>query len=411
MNTPPPKSAAPLVAPLPVSPLMRALGQFEAVEANLGKLERLWEGMEKLIPGGVVFTEIPEYEDYLRSFQHIQAAMPKIDGWALEVELCDLNEIARMRMDARESGEFECEVSVETYISAPGKALREYRFKFTQKRRELVRDALAALIDAVDANIRVIRKGLPEGTVGHEKVIDPQWKSLQAHFDQIGTLLGSDAKRLPRWYDMSRHLGFGLIGDFNDIERADWPAIKAELRKGVYAVNEPIPTQVGDLADLVASKPKGPVITALNWEKLQAEDFERLVFSLIGNEPGYENPEWLMKTNAPDKGRDLSVTRVTTDQLTGTMRHRVIIQCKHWQQASISVPDLATLEAQMKLWEPPRVDVCIIATSGRFTADAVTWVEKHNQSNSSLRIEMWPESHLERLLAARPSFIAEFGLR
>ena len=65
----------------------------------------------------------------------------------------------------------------------------------------------------------------------------------------------------------------------------------------------------------------------------------------------------------------------------------------------------------MKLWEPPRVDVHVIATSGRFTSDAVAVVEKHNQSDSALRVEMWAESHLERLLASRPGIIAEFGLR
>jgi len=61
--------------------------------------------------------------------------------------------------------------------------------------------------------------------------------------------------------------------------------------------------------------------------------------------------------------------------------------------------------------EPPRVEVCVIATSGRFTTDAVGLIESHNQSDTSLRIEMWPESHLERLLASRPWIIAEFDLR
>jgi hypothetical protein len=55
--------------------------------------------------------------------------------------------------------------------------------------------------------------------------------------------------------------------------------------------------------------------------------------------------------------------------------------------------------------------VQIIATSGRFTSDAVAIIEKHNLSDSALRIEMWPESHLERLLASRPAIIAEFSLR
>lgn len=128
-------------------------------------------------------------------------------------------------------------------------------------------------------------------------------------------------------------------------------------------------------------------------------------------ESGYENPEWLMKTNAPDRGRDLSVYRIYTDSLGGTIRQRVIIQCKNWQAKSVGPLEIATLKEQMKLWEPPRVDIHVIATSGRFTSDAVAIVEKHNQSDSALRIEMWPESHLERLLASRPGIIAEFGLR
>lgn len=113
----------------------------------------------------------------------------------------------------------------------------------------------------------------------------------------------------------------------------------------------------------------------------------------------------------PDRGRDLSVYRVYADPLGGTLRQRVIIQCKHWQSRSVAPANIAALKEQMKLWEPPRVDIHVIATSGRFTSDAVAIVEKHNQSDSALRIEMWPESHLERLLASRPAIIAEFGLR
>lgn len=53
----------------------------------------------------------------------------------------------------------------------------------------------------------------------------------------------------------------------------------------------------------------------------------------------------------------------------------------------------------------------IVAASVRFTTDAVDWVERHNQSDQAIRIELWPESHLEQLLAQRPHLIAEFGLR
>ena len=69
------------------------------------------------------------------------------------------------------------------------------------------------------------------------------------------------------------------------------------------------------------------------------------------------------------------------------------------------------LKEQAKLWDKPRVDVLVVVTSGRFSADAVELIESHNASDTAMNIEMWPESHLERLLAARPPLIAEFGLR
>ena len=118
-----------------------------------------------------------------------------------------------------------------------------------------------------------------------------------------------------------------------------------------------------------------------------------------------------MHTNAADRGRDLSVTRVVEDPLAGVMRNRVLIQCKHWNTKSVAVADVSELKDQITHWEPPKVDVLVIAASGRFTSDAVSFIEKHNGSDRALRIEMWPESHLERLLALRPSLIADFGLR
>jgi hypothetical protein len=65
----------------------------------------------------------------------------------------------------------------------------------------------------------------------------------------------------------------------------------------------------------------------------------------------------------------------------------------------------------MKLADGDPVDVLIIATSGRFTNDAVSWIEKHNHARERPYIEMWAESHLESLLAQRPYLIAGFDLR
>ena len=249
------------------------------------------------------------------------------------------------------------------------------------------------------------------GEIKSNEVIEsPLLDCLRGHIAQIDVLLGS-APQQSRWNDMRRHLGFGQGNDLSDIENWDWPQVKAEVRKSLYGADDPLPVAVHDLSDLVATKPHGKIVTQLKWSNLSADDFERLIFTLISNESGYENPEWLMRTNAPDKGRDLSVICVTTDALTGTLRQRVIIQCKHWLANSVSVSDLATIKEQMRLWNTPKVQILIVATSGRFTVDAVTWIEAHNADGQAPRIEMWPESHLERLLASRPALIPEFNLR
>ncbi len=395
------------------SPLNSALRHFEVAEANLLKLEKILAEIEEAIPQGIEFVgDNPEYENNCRSFDAILAALPKIDNWKPQIVLMDLDEIAQSRLDAKELDEIEFIVSVEHQITEPKRLLREYRYRFNQKRRELIRDALIELIDNIDNDLKVLSKELENvSECPYETVSNSQFDKLKEHIAQIDTLLGSSVSRPPRWSDLYRHLHFGLLGDLYDIINHDWPSVKAGLRKSLYGEKEPIPAEVEDLSALVQNKPRGSVSTSLTWEHLTDNEFERLIFALISSEKGYENPEWLMKTNAPDRGRDLSVYRIFVDPLGGTFRQRVIIQCKHWLSKSVGPSEVAILREQMKLWEPPRVDVHIIATSGRFTSDAVSIIEKQNQSDSALRIEMWPESHLERLLASRPAIIAEFGLR
>lgn len=394
------------------SPLNNALRHFEAAEANLVKSEKVLAEIEETIPRGMIaFGDNPEYETNCRMFETLLSALPKIDGWKPEIYLLDLDWIAQHRLEAIEIDEIESITWVERQIGEPSKLLREYRHRFNQKRRELIRDALLQLIDTIDANLCKLGKLLEVDQSQNIHLTDDEFEELKQNIAQISTLLGSVVAKPPRWSDLHRHMHFGMIGDLHDIIEHDWPAVKAGLLKSMYGEKEPVPIEIDDLGELVSAKPMGPVATKLKWENLTEEKFERLIFALISAERGYENPEWLMKTNAPDRGRDLSVYRVLTDPLCGTLRQRVIIQCKHWLSKSVSSTEIATLKEQMKLWEPPRVDTYIIATSGRFTSDAVTLVEKHNQSDSALRIEMWPESHLERLLAGRPAIIAEFGLR
>jgi hypothetical protein len=399
-----------MTRPEPASPIMAALEQFDATEANLSKLQALWLEIEGLIPAGIGFGDDPEYDDRTRSFGELLKALPPIDGWKPEVELLDLNAIAQARLDYAEIDEPAGLAHFETELSSPGRKLREYRFRFDQKRRALVRARMIELIDAVDLALREIRSGIGEGD-NPFTMRGASWDGLRGLIDQIGVLMGSSIARPARWQDLQRHLGFGDYGDFKDIERMDWPNVKQALQAGLYGKNDPVPVAATDLADLVTANPSGPVTTELQWASLDDDGFERLIFNLIGSTPGYENPEWLMKTRAPDIGRDLSATRVVTDPLSGTRRSRIVIQCKHWLSRSLNVDDITPARDQMALWRDPPVDVLIIATSGRFTANAVQWIEQHNASGTAPRIEMWAESHLERLLASRPGLIAEFKLR
>lgn len=396
----------------PQSPLMAALEQFEAAEGNLVKLERLWEELSTLMPGGVAFGSDPEYEDRSRAYGQLLGALPAIHGWKPTSQPPDLDDIAQNRFDAMELAEPGAHVAVERWVEEPGRELREYRFRLNNTRRALIRDTLVGLIDQIDADLRQIRAAVGEdGDAANRKLDSELWSPLREHIKQIEVLLGSSVKKPDRWSDMMRHMRFGETGDLHDIEEFDWPTVKDGLRKGLYGINDPLPVAVADLGSLVAARPSGPVTTALAWSALDDEAFERLIFSLISDAPGYENPEWLMKTRAPDRGRDLSVTRVSQDELSGTFRSRVVIQCKHWLSRSVNLPEVAAAKDQMALWNAPRIDVLVVATSGRFTADAVGWIENFNAAGAPPRIEMWPESHLERLLSSRPALIAEFGLR
>jgi hypothetical protein len=393
------------------SSMNTALRRFEAAEANIEKLDRIWGEMRAMIPEGVWFGSDPRYEDLCRAYADLLAALPKIDGWKPESSPPDLQGLAQNRRDAREIDEISAIVSVEEEVERPASEIAEYRYRLNKMRRHLIRAALQEIMASVDERLKTL-KAKYDSDFENAKAIDPgDWEDLKENVQQVEMLLGGALPRPLRWSDLRRHLHFGMTCDLRDIIKQDWPQVRATLSRGLYDENEPVPVGVEDLGTLVASRPTGPVATKLKWEALTAENFERLIFALISSTQGYENAAWLMRTNAPDRGRDLSATRVAEDPLTGVMRWRVLIQCKHWNTKSVTVSDVSELKDQITHWEPPKVDVLVIAASGRFTSDAVAYVEKHNDSDRALRIEMWPESHLERLLAARPSLIAEFGLR
>ena len=72
-----------------------ALKEFEATEANLDKLDKLWKQMAELLPSATSGVSGPSdedvYKDIERKFENIRKIMPKIDGFELanKIQPCD----------------------------------------------------------------------------------------------------------------------------------------------------------------------------------------------------------------------------------------------------------------------------------------------------------------------------------
>ena len=376
----------------------------------MGKLDQIWKQIKKLLPS-IDQVQVGDEEQYLqmqRSFEQIAKQMPRIDGFELKVCLDHPDEIFRNKIDTLEVGELIDRAALDTHFHRLGEILSDYRFRVESKRREFARQTVQDLCARTELKLEELRPSWKRQKT-NTSLAKSKWQELTSLFKSIDALLGKSLGRPERWSDMATHLSFGQRGDYDDIVSHDWPNIRQWLDRALYAESDPIPVTAKDLGELVSSKPQGQVATELNWEALSPEDFERLVFNLIDQTKGYENPQWLTHTNAADRGRDLSVERILQDALAGSRKQRVILACKHTNKVNLKV--VSELQVQMRLWNSPRVDELIVVTTGRFTTDAIDWIEKHNQSSDVMRIEMWANSHLERLLARRPELIAEFKLR
>ncbi|MGY4771631.1 restriction endonuclease [Kribbella sp. CWNU-51] len=174
---------------------------------------------------------------------------------------------------------------------------------------------------------------------------------------------------------------------------------------------DPLPVPDIDLGQAAAAHPSGGVTTELAWSQLDDDRFERLLYDLLRGLPNYQNVQWLMKTRAPDRGRDLSLERVTRDAAGPVRTERVIVQAKHWRSKSISPLEIQQSLASLSMWEPPAIRNLIIITSGRFTTDAVSIAEKHNNDGKTPLLELWPDSQLEAMLARRPDLVEAHHLR
>lgn len=380
---------------------------MDRAAANLAKLTAIWERAQPLLPNGPSRGSSREYDDLRRSWSSLLSGLPRIDGWTVTVWLPDADEVGATFVDYWDLGEPAFPLMNE--IEQPGKDLDEYRFRLGRARRRAVRDRLLELASMIDLTLPKVVAGVPRESI--EPVEHPGVSEVAAAVGEIERLLSDTTERRGRWGDLHRHLYFGQGHDWHDIIEIDWPSVREDIESAGLSSDDPIPVADVDLGVAAAAHPSGPASTALAWGALSDDDFERLLFDVLRGIDGYQNVQWLMKTRAPDRGRDLSLERVIRDG-SGTVRtERVIVQAKHWTSKSVGPADIAATLATMNLWEPPTVQWLLMATSGRFTSDAVATVERRNTSGGPPHVELWPDSRLETLLAQRPDLVAAYGLR
>jgi hypothetical protein len=318
--------------------------------------------------------------------------LPLIDGWRIDRELPDVGAIGRGFIDYFEIGEVPS--GVYEAIEQPDLDLAEYRYRLHRARRRAVRRRLQALTETIDALLGRIVAGLP--TESDDAVWTEDAAAALTSVEEIERLLGDTVERRGRLTDLRRHLGFAQPHDWRDIASMDWASVRSDIESAGFSETDPLPVPDIDLGEVSAAKVTGAASTALQWPVLSDDEFERLLYDLLRGIPQHENVTWLMATRAPDRGRDLALERVLYDGSGATRRERVIVQAKHWLAKSVNVSAVADTVANMALWTPPAVNGLIIATSGRFTADAVDWIERHNATGNAPLIDMWPDSRLSR---------------
>jgi hypothetical protein len=348
-----------------------------------------------------------EYEDLRRAWTSLLAGLPPIDGFTITEELPDIDAAGQAFIDYLEIGE--PAFALMNALEQPGHQLDEYRFKLAQARRRAIHDRLDDLMSTINAALGQITDSIAWDS--SDRVDDPRTKVVEESISEIERLLGDTTDRKGRWGDLHRHLRFSEGHDWHDIAEMDWPSVRADVEAASLSESDPLSVPTVDLGVAASAKPAGGASIGLHWTVLNDDGFERLLFDLLRGFPSYQNVEWLMKTRAPDRGRDLSAERVIRDDGGTTRTDRVIVQAKHWTSKSVAPSDITNTLAALPLWEPPVVRTLVIATSGRFTTDAVGIVEKHNADGKLPFIELWADSRLETQLSQRPDLIASYGLR
>ncbi|MFJ4677126.1 restriction endonuclease [Kitasatospora sp. NPDC088783] len=383
------------------------LNALDRTSANLTKLEAIWKRAESFIPDGPVRGSHPEYDDLCRAWTDLLPGLPPIDDWTITEPLPDIDALGQAFIDYFEISELPH--AVHEAGEKPGKDLADYRYRLNRARRRAARRRLEELILIIDSALPQMLQDVPRDS--QARLETPKVAQVTDAIAEIERLLGDTADRHGRWGDLHRHMHFGQGHDWHDIAEFDWPSVLADVTAGLHSEADPLPVPDIDLGLAASGQLTGQASVALPWDRLDDDGFERLLYNLLRSFPDHENVQWLMQTRAADRGRDLSMDRVLRDSTGNTRNERVIVQAKHWRKRSVDPAEVAATVAKVQTWTQPLVRSLIIATSGRFTADAVSWAEQHNEKGSFPQVELWPESRLEALLAQRPHLAAAHGLR
>lgn len=396
--------------------LADALVTFDKVAVNLEKLETVWARAQPHVPTGPSLGTVPEYLTLARTWEDLLPGLPPIDGWTITGGLPDLGELGRMFLDYSEIGEFP------TYAwelsEQPSEDLAKYRHLLDRARRRVIASRLTELSDQVTGLIAEIVASIPSMDEWNEtpagprvRLETPQVGEIEECLIELERLLGQTVERTGRWGALHRHLRFGEVHDWHEIATVDWPSVQLDIDAAKVGEVDPIPVPDIDLGDIGKTELTGHATTILNWAAINPEQFERLLFDIFNDLDGYQNVQLLMNTNAPDRGRDISLERVVPDSSGSIRTERVIVQAKHYTSKPVAAVDVHSSLASLPTWEPPVIRFLIIATSNAFSADAVLVIDKHNDNGTRPQIEMWPASKLELLLSQRPKLAITYGLR
>lgn len=149
------------------------------------------------------------------------------------------------------------------------------------------------------------------------------------------------------------------------------------------------------------------------WERLDADEVERLVARLLEQSPVYVRVNRLMHLYAPDSGRDIEAYCKVDDGLTDERYERAIVQVKHRPTRSITAAEVAELvHAKLPSWEGEPVRRLILVTTGSLTQDAVRLIDGHNLAANRPIITAWSSYELQALVRKLlPSMADEFRMK